>query len=185
MNTRVGAHLGWSLWLLTLILTVLSLAFSGLNTAQQPQFVAGDLTFVVVALAFSTMGALIVSRHPENSVGWVFYAVGILFVTSNLTTEYGIFATITEDGAWPAGPYVAGLSTIGATAFGLMAGPLLLLFPTGKLLSRKLAPLLWLAMVGAALAAIGEALTPGVLEAPLDSVANPTVSTAQAKYPAV
>ncbi len=32
----------------------------------------------VVVLAFTTLGAVIVTRHPENRIGWLFCAIGLL-----------------------------------------------------------------------------------------------------------
>jgi hypothetical protein len=80
MNRRVAARLAWSLWALSMVLTILSLWLLVLNSSHSDvpvyTFWAENVLFSV---GFSTVGAVIVPRMPpENSIGWLFCAVGLL-----------------------------------------------------------------------------------------------------------
>ena len=80
MNRRVAARLAWSLWALSMVLTALSLWLLVLNSSHTDvpvyTFWAENVLFSV---GFSTVGAVIVPRMPpENSIGWLFCAVGLL-----------------------------------------------------------------------------------------------------------
>ena len=106
---------------------------------------------VPLAVSFSAVGAVIVARRPENPVGWVFLFGGLCNSLNAFSWEYSRFALLAADGAWPFGPFLAWLSTW-IFAPGFVAFPLtLLLFPTGRLPSRRWRPLLWLIGVGLAL----------------------------------
>jgi hypothetical protein len=80
MNRRVAARLAWSLWALSIVSTALSLWLLVLNSSHPDvpvyTFWAENVLFSV---GFSTVGAVIVPRMPpENSIGWLFCAVGLL-----------------------------------------------------------------------------------------------------------
>jgi hypothetical protein len=55
----------------------------------------------------STVGALIVSRRPENPVGWILYVSGLLFVFSIFSGMYAAYVLVTHPGFLPAGEVAA------------------------------------------------------------------------------
>ncbi len=96
--------------------------------------------------AFMAVGALIVSRRPGNAVGWVFSAIGVLSSTGVLAQEYAAFGYVTQPGALPLPVIAAWIQSwywlpLIALAFLFTV----LLFPTGRPLSRRWKPLLWTA----------------------------------------
>ena len=79
------------------------------------------------------VGAAIVSRHPNNVIGWLFYALGFSLGLNHFLSEYAIYALLAQPGSLPGGEvfawlahwvYVPGFSPIIFLA---------LLFPTGRL----------------------------------------------------
>jgi hypothetical protein len=96
----------------------------------------------------STMGALIVARGPGNRIGWSFVAAGLGLALQAFATQYAIYALLTDPGALPGAAWLAWISswlTIPAIFSAFAA--LLLLFPTGRLLSPRWRPVAWM-MIG-------------------------------------
>jgi hypothetical protein len=110
-----------------------------------------------LSLAFPTVGALVASRRPENPIGWIFCGTGLLYGVQAFASGYA-------DYALPGGEFMAWISGwIGVPVLPLAGVLLVLLFPNGKLLSRKWQPVVWMAACGSAMLALGAALDPGSL----------------------
>ena len=117
----------------------------------------------VLSLAYPTVGALIISRLPTNPIGWIFCGVGLLYAARRLTEAYADYALLVNI-ALPWGEYVAWFTTWVGFAVPVLAGVfLMLLFPDGRLPSRRWRIVAWTAVLGAALTALGDAFTPGQL----------------------
>jgi drug/metabolite transporter (DMT)-like permease len=73
-------RLGWSLLALSLLLLGGLLAlFAAVPSGRLPEADRLDLLGVLFALAyavFAVVGALIVSRRPDNAIGWLLCAIG-------------------------------------------------------------------------------------------------------------
>jgi hypothetical protein len=116
---------------------------------------------VAAPLAFSVVGALVASRHQRNPVGWQLLAVGV-FMTANLTGEsYARYALVTAPGSLPGGLYGAWLGWTYAPIVAILVIFLPLYFPTGRLLSPRWRPVVWLGIGFLAFAVAGNALWPG------------------------
>ena len=89
-------RLAWGLWILSLALAVCDLVFVGLGWHARYSSGGvggyGALLPFVVALAFTTIGALVASRRPENAIGWMFCFVGLVFLTEGFALSYANFA---------------------------------------------------------------------------------------------
>ncbi len=57
----------------------------------------------VVVLAFSTLGAVIVTRHPENRIGWLFCAIGLLGIVEPFVAYYAFYTLWVQPGSLPGG----------------------------------------------------------------------------------
>jgi len=81
MTARSLSRLAWSVWALPLAFWGLGLVFTILNwstpTARAAEPLGFQALFILLFVAFSTVGALISSRHPRNPIGWIFYALGL------------------------------------------------------------------------------------------------------------
>jgi hypothetical protein len=130
---------------------------------------SGDVALQLAFTSFMVVGALIVAHRPANAIGWVFSAIGLLAMAGTLALEYTQYAFVTRPGALPGAILAAWVWAWGAfPVFGLTFTFTLLLFPTGRLLSRAWRPIAWLAgvtiTVETVLAALGPSLTVGYEE---------------------
>jgi hypothetical protein len=145
MSPHTAAWLAWAMWALTVPTTALTLFFASLNKPASSFW--DKVLLSVLILAFSTVGALVASRRPENPIGWLFLCGAFVWILGELTLEYGVYALITAPGALPAGAWMAwwGSWARGIGWF-LIVVFLLLLFPTGRLPSLRWRPVLWAAV---------------------------------------
>ena len=159
MSARATSWLAWCLWLLCVALISFALLFHFLASPTTPTDTPPALTAFMraLSLAFPTVGALVASRRPENPIGWIFCGTGLLYGVQAFASGYA-------DYALPGGELMAWISGwIGVPVLPLAGVLLVLLFPNGKLLSRKWQPVVWMAACGSAMLALGAALDPGSL----------------------
>jgi uncharacterized membrane protein YhaH (DUF805 family) len=142
LTIRLAAHLAWSLWTLALCLAVAQVV---LQISNQPVLHGVDrLQPEVVAIpGFATMGAMLTTRRPRNPIGWVFLAVALGAAVEGFTLQYAIRALAIAPGSLPLGWSMAWLSQILGPVGILPLALLLLLFPNGRLPSRRWRPLVW------------------------------------------
>jgi hypothetical protein len=144
MSMRVVKWLAWSLWAVTVTLTALSLVLLVLNlrypNAPIPNFWLQNALVVIDV----TVGAIVASRKPENPVGWLLCLYGVAASTSTFASLYAIYALLARPDSLPAGQASA---WIAGWLLPIMIGlqiSYLLLFPTGRLPSRRWRWLAWL-----------------------------------------
>jgi hypothetical protein len=119
------------------------------------------MPLVAAPLAFAVVGALVATHQPRNPVGWQLLAVGV-FLTANLAGEsYARYALVSAPGSLPGGMYGAWLGWTYAPIVATLVIFLPLYFPTGRLLSPRWRPVLWLGVGFLVLAVAGNALWPG------------------------
>jgi hypothetical protein len=108
----------------------------------------------VVNMAVPVTGFVLASRRPENRIGWLFLVAGLALGLSGFSNQYALQALVADRGSWPAGQVFAWLSNwiwviaVAALAF------LFLLFPTGRLRSRRWRRAGWFAGGAFVLAAV-------------------------------
>jgi len=147
---RAAAWLAWSLCGVCGVLIVLALVLDFLTPelilpTGSPDLRPGPTIAVltgVLSLAYPTIGALIASRLPTNPVGWIFCGMGLLYGVQRFATAYADYA-LTENFALPGGEYLALLSTCVWFAFLTLGVFLVLLFPHGRLPSRRWRIVAW------------------------------------------
>ncbi len=178
MTARAAARIGWSLCAFAALLVVISIVFSVLNRDVEDQgdySAAFDAISVVALLAFPVVGALIVARHPSNSIGWLFCVAGIPFGVSGVAYGWGTYGLFAEPGALPGAEWGAWLgSWLFAPSLFAVPSLLFLLFPDGKPPSRRWRPVVALVVAGVIATTAGSALMPGPLtEPPFKGIENP------------
>lgn len=176
-NRSTVARLAWSLWALAVALLAGTVIFSILNRDTDVSGSFGaifDTFFFLALLVFPTVGAIVVSRRPENAIGWIFVGVGIPWALSGFLHEYAVYELFAAPGSLPGADIAAWLSSwlFAPPLFG-MPPLLFLLFPGGRFLNWRQRAVGWLAIVGM-LAIAASALRPGPLEEPpFEAVVNP------------
>jgi len=131
-----------------------------------------DVALALVLLVFTLVGALVASRRPSHPVGWLLLAIGVLDALTSFTLGYARQALITDRGSLPGGEWFAWLSSwLDSTTLAPVV-LLLLLFPDGRLVSRRWRPVVWLAAVATALILADSMVTPGRLYG-FERVENP------------
>jgi hypothetical protein len=124
-----------------------------------------DMLGFVPFLAFPLVGALLASRRPHNPIGWICLADGLLWMFIDMTNYYSIYG-VARPGSVPFPVAIGTLSNqwLWVPTVGLLGIYLLLLFPDGRLPSRRWRPLAWLSGVVIVLLSVAEGLAPGPLE---------------------
>jgi hypothetical protein len=171
MSHHGSARLAWSLAALSIaifiaggVLSVLALSAQSPGTWFSVSNISETFSFVPF-LAFPLVGALVASRRPENLIGWILLVDGLLWMILMATDQYSVYG-VAQPGSVP---YPVAVGTIGnqwlwMPTVGLLGIYLLLLFPDGRLLSRRWRPLVWLSGVVIVLFSVAEGLAPGPLE---------------------
>ena len=173
MSTRAAAWLAWSMWALCVPLTVFGGLLSLLTGSGQIDAGSGLVILLgVLLLTFPTVGALVASRRPENPIGWIFCAAGLVFGVGILSESYAKYALHASSAPLFGVQYAAWLSSWTGPGLLLAAAFLFLLFPDGRLPSRRWRLVAWMAAIGSSLTALGVAFAPGPLVAHR-SIANP------------
>jgi hypothetical protein len=96
-------------------------------------------------LSFPAMGALIASRRPANAIGWLLLGIGFAASLLIESMGYAVYGLVTNEQGAPG-------ATLAAWFVAWLWFPLItviptwlpLLFPTGKLPSRRWRPVAWL-----------------------------------------
>ncbi len=151
-----------SLVALALLLTLGAAAISIVDDSLDPTL---DSIIWMITLVFASSGLVIAKRRPGNKIGWLFLAVAVATPFSSLT---GAFADRwVEESTGPAwlGQTAVAYSTVSWIPFVLVPATfLLLLFPDGRLLSRRWRPVAWCAVAGIAGSFVTTLLAPGQLD---------------------
>ncbi len=124
------------------------------------------------------LGARIVARKADNRIGWILLGMGLAQTIAQFANVYSAYTFTIHPGALPAGGFASWLYAWAWTPI-VAAGPwLLLLFPDGRLPSRRWRPVAWAAGTSVLLFAGGSAITaapiPGATLAQLAQGAAPT-----------
>jgi signal transduction histidine kinase len=132
----------------------------------------GGASFLILALTFASVGAIVARRVPENRIGWIFLLTGVANSVQLLSWQYadvGLHATTRLPGADSAAVFNSVISEATAGLLGLS----LLLFPDGRLPSRRWRPALWSLLLGMALLVLAGTLRPGRYAEPFAQMSNP------------
>jgi hypothetical protein len=181
MSRRAASRLAWSQVTLSVTLLVGGVwlartAGSGV-AVEIPYGSEAELDSVVLnlvtVLTFSVVGAIVASRYPRNTIGWLFCSVGLVVGLNVLASGYAEFWLATGSGIRSVAETAAWFITWSwillvfiPTSF------MLLLFPDGRLPSPRWRPVAWCAALGITGFVVGVALEAGPLEN-FPQIANP------------
>ena len=171
--SRFVVLLPWSMCIVSVVLTALGflLLILTLSRSGVPVYVYWAEN-TLLALGDAIVGAVVASRRPENPIGWLMCAAGLLWGIVHFSGEYATYALLAAPGSLLAGEAMAWLySWLWIPGLGLVVF-LGLLFPTGRLLSRRWRPFAWLSALLVAVGTITAAFSPGPILG-LVSIHNP------------
>src|SRR5262249_8489777 len=158
---RLGAHAAfwsaWSLWALSVGTTAALLAYRALH--PPPATIRGGPPELVIPVALSracaTLGAVLGWKRPANPIGWLMCGTALSYAAGGVGgLLISRFARTQALGNWLGWVWLFG---IGLVVF------VLLLFPTGALLSRRWRPVAWAIAAGLAGWVLGNAFGPVIL----------------------
>jgi two-component system NarL family sensor kinase len=137
MSAGSSRRLAWTLAIVSVGLVAVAAGFDVVNAAHD----RGDPwlpSIAAAAIGFGAVGGLVAAQQPHNPIGWMLLAIGVGHAVSGATIGFGTWAATT-------GRPGAGVALwLGNWAWLPLAGlpAVLLLFPTGRLRSRRLRPVL-------------------------------------------
>jgi hypothetical protein len=169
MRRRASFWLAWALGGISVAMFIAGLVFAllTLNIDDPVRRTStggiGGLLIFLPFLAFPIVGALIASKRPENPIGWICLISGLFWmfiVVSDPLTAYSLAST----GSAP-GPVMFDALTLWSWALplGLLGTFMVMLFPDGRLPSRRWRPLAYLSGTAILLASVALTVEPGPL----------------------
>ncbi|WP_242903405.1 sensor histidine kinase [Actinomadura terrae] len=151
--TRWACH---GLWLGTVAAASANLLLAVLNgrdaTGLGPAYPVG---LSLMAVAFAAVGAVVTPRRPANPVGWLLGGIGAAIAMTGLWQSYAVYALMTRPGSLPFGGFAGWAGTWTWIYAVFPAGTFLpLLFPDGRLPSRRWRAVGWLSAANLAVASV-------------------------------
>jgi len=151
----------------------LILAGIGVATPGDDDVEVGQAGHWVASFVYPLVGAVIASRRPRNAIGWLFLAIGIASGITFAGAVYADYAVFAQDGRLPAGPWVGWAAWILDAISFLGIVVLVLVFPDGRLPSRRWRPVLAALVAGVLLIAGATAVQTGVVSQASLPIDNP------------
>ncbi|MBI4883610.1 MAG: hypothetical protein HY826_06085 [Actinobacteria bacterium] len=157
----------WLAWVVSLALIAAAIALG-----FRPE-VADYWILLPLATGYPLAGAIILTSRPGHSVGRVMLGVGLAAGLAAAAHAYATRAIVLDPGSLPFATAAAWLGTWVWALSGMPAMTiLLLLFPDGRLCTRRWRPVMAVSVLAVASAAVGFGLAPGRLS-DFPSVHNP------------
>ena len=137
MSDRGLVRVGALLTVVYVALTVIVVLLAALNEGELIYVIQTTLTGFT---AFAIVGSLLVSRRPRNTIGWLFLSFGLASAAYGICIEVATYGLITAPGSIPSAPIAGWLVFWFVESFVMLLAFSILLFPSGKLPSRRWRP---------------------------------------------
>ncbi len=167
MRKRVAIVASWAI----VVICVAGIGVGSALVAQIHQLDMSNLELGIAFLIYPFVGAIIIAQRPRNTIGRILVAIG--FGTTLTYFSAGYLAYSHTPGGHPL-PGAAFLDWLSNCVWPVNLGLgmfLLLLFPTGHLVSQRWRWIAWLGASGLALDVLSSAFMPGVFSG--ETTANP------------
>jgi hypothetical protein len=134
----------WPLAGITACLLVSALVLTALNARWLGTVRTGaDLILAVAVGVGAATSQLIISRLPANAIGWLLGLIQLSLAAAMFTDQYALYGLATAPGSLPAAQTAGWAAGVLAALTVLLLAFLVLLFPDGRLPSRRWRPVLW------------------------------------------
>lgn len=165
MSARVIGRTAWAAAALATCLAVgyVVLLRVDVDTGRNVNFDQHWLPGVFWAIAWPTLAAVVLSRHPRNRLAWVFLIIGLGTGLGLFAEQYVVHATIVAPGSLPAAPIVGWLGVLVGNLSWVSIALVPQLFPDGRALSPRWRWLLRLTVALVLISGVSLATTPGRL----------------------
>lgn len=156
-----------SRWLATvaLVITLAAVVASGIlslataragSAALLEAFVLAPL---VLGVSYGIVGWIVASRRPDNVIGWIFLGIGLSQAFDTAATLAALYGLVVAPGSIPFADLWSWFAIWAwVPGFTMLVTFSLLLFPNGRLPSRRWRPVAWLSIVVMALLAVPVAI---------------------------
>jgi hypothetical protein len=142
-STEAGLAVG--LGLVSAALSVATLAVAARTGLRLHEVVNGPAQRTALAVGFSVLGVVILAHHRRHRIGWLCCAIGLAQAVDGFSSQYARYALAGHPGG-RAGVVAGWLAAwMWVPAIGLLLTFLVLLFPDGRLPSRRWRPVAWTA----------------------------------------
>jgi hypothetical protein len=175
LSPSEAAWLAWYMCALSLTFAALGLLLLVLSREALPGVPVFEqwAEDTVVAVGFSTLGAVVAPRFPpQNPIAWLFCAIGLVAAVLLFSGEYAYYSLWARPGSLPGGEVFAWIdSWLWVVHVGLFAF-LGLLFPDGRLPTPRWSPFGWLVGAAVVVGTVAAAYSPGPIGG-LSAIRNP------------
>jgi hypothetical protein len=126
---------------------------------QSPDTLTLTVIVTITMFVFALFGGLIASHRPSNPIGWIFGGAAVAIALRGSTGAYAVWGLAFPEQSMPGRMVLAWFSNwIWRLPIGVLGTFLPLLFPDGRLLSRRWRIVAWLSAVVIFLSCLGTAL---------------------------
>jgi hypothetical protein len=138
----------WSLAALTMLALAAVLVLVALNVSRGGTGRTGADAVLAAAIGVgAATSQLIISRRPGNVIGWLLGLAELSLVGSMLGEQYALYGLVTAPGSLSAARTAGWAAGLLASVTAMLLAFLILLFPDGRLPSRRWRPVLWALVV--------------------------------------
>jgi hypothetical protein len=137
MRIRRPSFLAWALCGLAILMMGGGIVLEEATNAPSDEGLLEGILLWLAFVSFPVLGAMVASRQPRNAIGWIFIAIGVGVGVLVAGTEYAYYGLVLDNevpgaavGAWFE-------QWLWLPSTGLMVTFGLLLFPNGRLPSRR------------------------------------------------
>ncbi|MDF2741112.1 MAG: integral rane sensor signal transduction histidine kinase [Actinomycetia bacterium] len=135
--------LAWAMGVLSAALAAGAVALAGRNGESLAELVLNHHAIgIVTAIGLSVLGALIASRQPRNPIGWLMCLAALFLGVFSFTQQYAPLAVAESLPGVGLASWLATWTNLPGIAITITL--VFLLFPDGRLPSRRWRPVAWL-----------------------------------------